>query len=215
VLTHASAAAGEVAGQPPRAAQGEGAVPEAADEEEGFKHSPAVQFVSRVTHLSLNAAYWLCVAINFAILAVAILFFMKSSLPAVFRGRTEQIKKGIEEARRTSEDAGRRLKEIEVRLSRLDSDISGMQQRAESEARAEEERIRASIEEEKQKILQAAEQEIGQAANAARRDLQKYAAELAVDIAKQRIKIDAAEDKSLISDFAEQLASHAPRNGNG
>jgi F-type H+-transporting ATPase subunit b len=187
---------------------------EPADEEEAFKTSPAVQFVSRITKLPLNAAYWLCVGVNFAILAIAILLFMRSSLPAIFRSRTQEIQKGIQEARRASEDAGRRLKDIELRLSRLDTDIAEMQKRAESEARAEEERIRASIDEEKHKIIDAAEQEIGQAGNAARRELQKYAAELAVEIAKKRIHVDAAEDKLLIADFAQQLGSQSRSNGN-
>jgi F-type H+-transporting ATPase subunit b len=188
--------------------------PEPADEEDAFKHSPAVQFVARITRVSLTTAYWLCVAINFAILAVAILALMRSSLPAMFRGRTQEIQKGIQEARRSSEDAGRRLKEIEVRLSRLDTEIAEMRKRAESEASAEEERIRASIDEEKQKILLAAEQEVGQAANAARRELQKYAAELAIDIARQRIHVDAAGDRLLVADFAQQLTSQSRGNGN-
>ncbi len=187
---------------------------EPADEEEAFKTSPAVQFVSRITKLSLNTAYWLCVGVNFAILAIAILLFMRSSLPAMFRSRTQEIQKGIQEARQASEDAGRRLKDIELRLSRLDSDIAEMQKRAESEARMEEERIRASIDEEKHKIVETAEQEIGQVASAARRDLQKYAAELAVEIAKKRIHVDAADDKVLIADFARQLGSQSRSNGN-
>jgi F-type H+-transporting ATPase subunit b len=188
--------------------------PQPADEEDAFKHSPAVQFVARITRVSLTTAYWLCVAVNFAILAVAILALMRSSLPAMFRGRTQEIQKGIQEARRSSEDAGRRLKEIEVRLSRLNTEIDEMRKRAESEASAEEEHIRASIDEEKQKILLAAEQEVGQAANAARRELQKYAAELAIDIARQRIHVDAAGDRLLVADFAQQLTSHSRGNGN-
>src|SRR5436305_13768483 len=42
------------------------------DEQAQFKHSASVQWVARVTGLSLDTAYWLCVLINFAVIAVAI-----------------------------------------------------------------------------------------------------------------------------------------------
>src|SRR5947209_10454395 len=115
------------------------------DEEAAFKFSPAVRGIAKITGLSLDAAYWVCVVINFAIIAVLILLAMKSNVPAMLRGRTQEIQKGIEDARRASEDAGRRLREVEARLVRLSVEIEEMQKHAEAEARVEEERIRASI----------------------------------------------------------------------
>ncbi len=211
-LTHAS---NESAGRTPQAAASESVPKEEQDEEAAFKFSPAVQWISKITGLSLVAAYWACIALNFAIVAVAIILFLKSSLPGMFRGRTQEIQKGIEEARRSSEDAGRRLREIENRLSRLSVEIGDMQKHAEAESRAEEERILASIAEEKKKIVEAAEQEIGQASNVARRELQKYAADLAVSIAEKSIRVDPAEDKVLVDDFVQQLGKQPGRNGNG
>ncbi|HKT25800.1 MAG TPA: hypothetical protein VJR04_14425, partial [Terriglobales bacterium] len=100
------------------------------------------------------------------------------------------------------------------RLSRMTDEIGEMQRHAEAEAKSEEERIRASIAEEKQKIVASAQHEVTQATSAARRDLQKYAVELAVAMAEKGIRVDATEDKSLVEDFTEQLASEARRNGN-
>lgn len=207
-LTHASNESAGRTGNP------EAGGKEQEDEEAAFKFSPAVQWISKITGLSLVAAYWACIALNFAIVAVAIILFLKSNLPAMFRGRTQEIQKGIEEARRSSEDAGRRLKEIENRLSRLGIEVGDIQKHAEAESRKEEERVLASIAEEKKKIVEAAEQEIGQATNVARRDLQKYAADLAVSIAEKSIRIDPAEDKILVEDFAKQLGKQPGRNGN-
>lgn len=183
------------------------------DEEATFKYSPAVRFIARHTGLSVTSAFWACYTLNFAVIAILIWMAMKSNLPAMLRGRTQEIQKGMQDARHASEDAGRRLKEIEERLSRLGLDITEMQKHAEAESRAEEERMRASIEEEKQKILQAAQQEVEQATNAARRELQKYAVTLAVDMAEKGIRVGADEDKTLIEDFADQLAAEARRNG--
>jgi ATP synthase F0 subunit b len=213
-LTYAS---NEAAGRTPQAAgsTSESGPKEEQDEEAAFKFSPAVQWISKITGLSLVAAYWACIALNFAIVAIAIALFLKSNLPAMFRGRTQEIQKGIEDARRSSEDARRRLREIESRLSQLSVEIGEMQKHAETESRAEEERILNSISEEKKKIVEAAEQEIGQASNVARRELQKYAADLAVSIAEKSIRVDPAEDKALVDDFVQQLGKQPGRNGNG
>jgi F-type H+-transporting ATPase subunit b len=183
------------------------------DETAAFKHSPAVQWIAKIIGVSRETAYWICVVINFAIIAVAIIFLLKSSLPGMFRTRTQSIQKEMEEARHASHEAQHRLKEIEDRLARMNIEIGEMQARAESDSKAEEERIRASIEEEKQKILQSAEQEVEQATSAARRDLQKYAVTLAVEMAEKGLRIDANEDKALVDDFTSQLAAETRRNG--
>ena len=209
-LTHAS---NQAAGRTPGESGLGNQASEPAEEEAAFKFSPAVRGISHVTGLSLESAYWLCVVINFGIVAVLIILAMKANLPAMFRGRTQEIQKGMEEARRSSEAARLKLQEIEQRLSRMSLEIGEMQKHAEAEAKAEEERIRSSIVEEKQKILSSADHEITQAISAARRDLQKYAVELAIAMAEKGIRVDANEDKSLVEDFTEQLASEARRNG--
>ncbi|HET9742797.1 MAG TPA: hypothetical protein VFQ00_08610 [Terriglobales bacterium] len=210
-LTHASNEA--VGRTPDKTALGKNAEnPEPADEDAAFKFSPAVQGIAHITGLSLVGAYWLCFSFNFAVVVVLIWLLLKANLPALFRGRTQDIQRGMEDARRSSDEAGKRLREVEARLARMSSEISEMQNHAELESKAEETRILASIEEEKKKILEAAQQEVGLASSVARRDLQKYAAELAIGIAEKGIRIDAAEDRSLVEDFAEQLGNH--RNGN-
>ena len=213
-LTHASnEAAGRTPGESGVGSEA-GDAESAEQEQAAFKFSPAVRGISHITGLSLEGAYWLCVAINFAIIAGLIILALKANLPAMFRGRTQEIQKGMEEARRSSEEARRKLQEIESRLSRMSVEIGEMQKHAEAEAKAEEERVRASIAEEKQKILDSAQHEVTQATSAARRDLQKYAVELAVAMAEKGIRVDSSEDKSLVEDFTEQLASQARRNGN-
>ena len=213
-VTHASNEAAGRTGQEAEAGHHAEGESEAHDEEAAFKYSAAVRGIARITGLSLTTAYWVCVIINFAIIAGFVIFIMKSNVPAMLRNRTQQIQKGMEEARLASEDAGRRLRDVEARLARLSSDIQDMQKQAESDARAEEERLRSSIDDEKQKILQAAEQEITQTANVVRRDLQKYAAELAVSFAEKGIRVDTNSDKALVEDFTEQLAADTRRNGN-
>lgn len=180
------------------------------DDQAQFKHSASVQMVAKLTGLSLDQAYWLCVVLNFAIVAGAVIYFSKKNLPGMFRNRTASIQKAIQEARQASEDANRRLAEIETRLSRLDAEIAGMRATAEKEAVAEEARIKAAAEEDGRKIVESAEQEIAAAAKLARRALTTYAANLAVSLAARQIKVDPATDQALVQGFARELS---PKSG--
>ena len=53
--------------------------------------------------------------------------------------------------------------------------------------------------------MKPAESEIAAAAKSARRELRIYAAELAVELAKKEIKVDAQTDAALVRDFVSQL----------
>jgi F-type H+-transporting ATPase subunit b len=185
------------------------------DDESQFKHSPSIQFVANLTGLDLEHAYWVCVLLNFAVIAAVIVWLSKKNLPGVFRNRTIAIQKAMEEARKANEDANRRLAEIEARLSKLDSEIGGMRAAAEKEAAVEEQRIKAAAAEDARKIVESAEQEIATAAKAARRELTAYAADLAVALAKKQIHVDAATDQGLLRNFAQQLSGNGgePRKG--
>ena len=175
------------------------------DEEAQFKLSPSVQWLAKITGLSPSAAYWLSTVLNFAIVAVLLVVLLKSPMATFFRERTLGIQKGMEEARRASEEAGRRLSEIEARLARLDAETSAMRATAELEAGREEEAARAAAEEAKAKIVHGAEQEIATAARLARGELKSYAAELAVTLAEKRIQVSAATDRALVREFVDHL----------
>ncbi len=177
------------------------------DETAEFKKSASVQMLARLTGLSLENAYWLSMGINFAIIAGAILWFSRKSLPGIFRARTASIQKAMEDARKASEDANRRLSEIESRLSHLDQQISEMRAAAEKEAAEEEERAKAAIAEEVRKVVESAEHEIAAAGKAARRELTAYAADLAVALAEKQIQVDATTDEALLRGFARQLSA--------
>ncbi len=190
---------------------------EAAGEDENaqFKHSSSVQLVSKLTGLSLEHAYWLCVALNFLVIALVIVWLSKKNLPAMFRTRTASIQKAMEEARKASAEANRRLAGIESRLSRLDVEIGEMRAAAEKEAAAEEQRITAAAEDDARRIVESAEQEITAVARAARRELTTYAADLAVSLAKKQIQIDATTDQKLIHNFARQLQANGDERKGG
>jgi F-type H+-transporting ATPase subunit b len=174
-------------------------------EADAIRNAPAIRFIARHTGLTRNQAYWLCIGLNFAIIFFAIAGLMRKKLPGYFGGRTAMIQKGIEEARKTSEDARRRLAEVEGRLSRLDSEIAGMKREADENAKAEEQRLLAAGEEERRRIVASAEQEIEMAANTARRELKAYVAELAVQLAEKKIRVSKDTDEALVRAFTAQM----------
>ncbi|HLW51504.1 MAG TPA: ATP synthase F0 subunit B [Candidatus Angelobacter sp.] len=174
-------------------------------EEDEIRHSPVVRSIARMTGLSVEQTYWLCVLINFGIVLFAVLYALRKKLPSLFKSRTDAIQQHLEEARKTSEEARTRLTEVEARLSRLDSEIEGMRRQAEENARADDQRILAESEQERRRIVEAAELEINMAAGSARRDLQAYAAELAVDLARKKIRVGAETDQGIVSEFTSWL----------
>ena len=178
---------------------------EGEDEMAEFKQSASVRAIARLTGLNLQQSYWLSVVLNFVVIAAAIVWAGRKYLPGMFRERSTAIQKAMQEAQIASEEARRRLAEIESRLMKLDGEIGMMRDAAEKEGAAEEARIQAAAEEDARKIVASAEQEIAAAVKAARRQLTAYAADLAVGLARKQIHVDAATDQVLVRDFAGQL----------
>ncbi len=177
------------------------------DETAEFKQSPSVNLIARLTGMSLLHAYWLSVLLNFAVIAVVIFWASRKYLPGMFSARTAAIQRAMQEAQKASEEARRKLAEIESRLMKLDVEIGMMRDAAEREAAAEEARIQAAAQEDARKLVESAQQEIAAAAKAARRELTAYAADLAVGLAKKQIHVDAATDQALVRNFAGQLGT--------
>jgi F-type H+-transporting ATPase subunit b len=116
----------------------------------------------------------------------------------------------MQEAQKASEEARRKLAEIESRLMKLDVEIGMMRDAAEKEAVAEEARIQAAAREDARKLLESGQQEIASAVKTARRELTAYAADLAVALARKQIRVDAATDQALVRNFAGELGGLSP-----
>jgi F-type H+-transporting ATPase subunit b len=180
---------------------------EGKDEMAEFKESASVRLIGRLTGLNLQQSYWLSVILNFVVIAAVIGWAGFKYLPGMFRDRSAAIQKAMQEAQMASEEARRRLAEIESRLMKLDVEIGMMRDAAEREGAAEEARIQAAAEEDARKIVLSAEQEIAAAVKAARWQLTAYAADLAVGLARKQIQVDAATDQALVLNFSAQLGA--------
>jgi len=186
------------------------------DEFAEFKQSASVRGIARLTGLNLQQSYWLSLGLNFVVIAGVVVWAARKYLPGIFRDRTAGIQKAMQEAQKASEEARRRLADIESRLMRLDGEIGMMRDAAEKDAAADEARIQAAAQEDARKIVESAQQEIASAAKSARRELTAYAAELAVGLAQKQIHVDAATDRALVRTFAGELgASEGSTRGPG
>ena len=181
---------------------------EGKDEMAEFKESASVRLIGRLTRLNLQQSYWLSVVLNFAVIAALIAWAGLKYLPGIFRERSIAIQKAMQEAQMASEEARRRLADIESRLMKLDGEIGMMRDAAEKEGAGEEARIQAAAEEDARKIVLSAEQEVAAAVKAARRRLTAYAADLAVGLARKQIHVDAATDQALVRNFAGKLGNN-------
>ncbi|MGB9203160.1 MAG: ATP synthase F0 subunit B [Terriglobales bacterium] len=184
-----------------------------AEEEEhaDLKHAAPIRWLARKTGLSVHGAHLLLISLNFAIIVVIVFWAVRKFVPGALRDRSASIQRALEEARAASQDASRRLADIENRLRQLDVEIGHMQATAQKESDAEEVRIQQAAEEDMRKVVVAAEQEIATAAKLARRELTTHTADLALALARQQINVDSNTDQVLVRTFAAKLAAPASR----
>jgi F-type H+-transporting ATPase subunit b len=183
------------------------------DEEYVFKHSESVRAFAKMFHLSPEDASLFFWAFNAALLFVFVGYFLVTGLPKAFRSRRQKLDREIVEARIATEKAEQRLRAVEERLSRLDSEIAAVRAQSERDSAHDEVRIKQAMEGEKHKIVASAEQEIAAAGAAAERRLRKFAAELAVDRATSRLHLTEGDDRTLIQEFASSLGSNGSQGG--
>lgn len=177
--------------------------PDAKDE---YRLSPNTVKVAGWLHLKPRVASALFELLNLAVVVIAIVVFLKKKMPKVLGDRAARLEKQLVEARAATEDANRRLLGVEERLAKLDDEIIGMRQQAERDMIREEERFREMLEAEKGRLIDSTEQEIATAGAAARRELKRFAAELAVNTAEQRLQLTTDLDHKIVGRFAKTLA---------
>ena len=181
--------------------------PEGENQIDQYRHSSVVQGIARTLHVSTETAAQIFEDINSGILLGTILIVLLKIVPKMLRNRSEKLQQDLVGARIATDEANRRLAEVEARLQRLDSEIGTIRQQVEQEAAHDEQRIHAAMESERERIVASAEHEIAAAQAAAQRDLKKFAADLAIDHAMRKMQLSADTDRALIREFGKNLNS--------
>jgi F-type H+-transporting ATPase subunit b len=152
--------------------------------------------------------------INFSILAAGILYLLVKHLPSFFRDRTATIQKEIAEAQKLKQESEQRTAAILKRVSALGADIEAFRVQSLAEMEREGERIRADAAAHIVKLKDHAQSEIESAGKTASRELRAYAANLALDLAGQRIqgRLNASIEADIVDRFVSDLKNQGSKN---
>ena len=145
--------------------------------------------------------------VNFAILATGLGYIAVSKGGPFFTKRGQDILAGIKEAAKVKAEAETRAAEIEQRINKLGQEIEELRHASKLEMQAEGERIRTETAAEIAKVQARAEQEIASAAKLASQDLKAYAADLALELAEEqiRVRMDQPTEDALVQRFLKDL----------
>jgi len=145
--------------------------------------------------------------VNFLILAGGLGYLIRKNAGTFFADRSRKIRQDIADAEEVRQDAERRAAEVDRRLAGLETEIAALRVASQGEAEAEKERIEQQTVLEMAKVRASAEQEIVAAGKTARAELKQYAAELAIDLAGQKLRARMTPDtqEALVRGFARDV----------
>jgi len=152
--------------------------------------------------------------VNFVILAIGLGYLMAKTLPGFFHSRTSSIQEGISEAQKVKAEAEKRAAEVDKRVSALGAEIEKFRSQSRAEMEKEGARIREETAATIRKMEQQAQVEIESAGKSARRELKAYAANLALDLAEQRVraKLNPTAENALVEKFVVDLKRQESQN---
>lgn len=152
---------------------------------------------------------------NFAILASGLGYIVVKTLIPALKGQQNSILDGLNQASRRAEAAAARAAEIDAKMAGLNTDIQVLREHAQAEMAAEAARFEADTKVQLAKLEASSEHEFASAMKSARQELKVYAAQLSIDLARDRIaaRLDESAQAGLVSGFASRLrAGEADRN---
>lgn len=187
--------------------------PETNKDLEQYSHSVVVQKLGREMGVSTGDAARIFEDLNSGVLIAVILFFMARILPGKFRMRRETLARELKEARQATDEAQERMGRIESRLASLGDEVEELRRHAAEQSKGDEARIHAAMEEERRRIIRSAEAEIAAAQANAERGLKRFASDLAVDRAAERVRLTPEGDRALVDEFLQGLAGELGRRG--
>lgn len=154
---------------------------------------------------SLMDFFW--PVVNFIILCGVLYYLLKSPLSTYLRDRDAAIRRDLVDAAALKSSATTQLEEIDRKLKALPGEIEALRTRGKAEIVAEEQRITQQAAVERERLLEQARREIDIQVRLAKRALTEHAADLAVQLATERIATDMtpADQARLVDRYLEQV----------
>jgi len=127
-------------------------------------------------------------AINFAILAGVLVYFLRKPVSSFLKERSELMRKSIEDAANARAEAARKLDAVEARMAKLSEEIAAMNAKMAAEAAAEAQALRDAVTAEIDRIRKQAEFSGEQEVKKAREELRKEASALCASAAEELVR---------------------------
>ena len=177
------------------------------------EHAPPVEHAAAGDHqeaaehheASLADLFW--PVVNFAILCGVLYYFLKTPLSGYLKDRSASIRKDLVDAAAIKTAATAQLDEIDRKLKALPGEIDALRARGQAETVAEEQRIAQQAVAERDRLVEQARRDIEVQVRLARRELTEHAADLAVQLAGDRIARETtpADHARLVGRYLEQV----------
>jgi len=150
---------------------------------------------------------------NFLVLAGVVTYFAVKQGGPFFNARAAEIRKGIDEAEKLKADSDAKVSAINARLGRLDAEIASLRETAASERRSAEQRIKQETGSTLERIRINAETEIETAGKSERIALQRYVAQLALELAETKVKarLNPNTEDALVQAFVKEIVAAPAR----
>ena len=152
---------------------------------------------------------------NFAILAGVLVYFLRRPIQDYLQTRSGQIRQDLVTAADMRRAATQQLEEIQRRMAGLPAELETLRTRGAEDIAAEKARIAETAKVERERLLEQTRREIQMRLRIARRELTELAAQLAVQVAEQRIKRNITPDDQLrlLDRYAVQVAGRRTEAG--
>jgi F-type H+-transporting ATPase subunit b len=149
--------------------------------------TPAVLHASEGEAGGTNVLHLVAKLFNFALLAGALVYYLKSPIAGYLSSRSTQIRQDLVTADEMRSAARAQLVEIQKKLTSLPGELEALKAQGAEDVRTEKARIAATAAAERDRLMEQARREIDMSLRIARRELVEQTATLAVGVARDRI----------------------------
>ena len=160
-----------------------------------------------VTHSQVMNFLWHC--LNFTLLVLVLIKFLKAPLSKALASRTEEIEKAFSDLEQQKKDAEKKYAEYEKKLSEMDKEAERILSSFIRQGEEEKEKIIHQAREAAERIKAQAELYVQQELEKARQELRREMADIAVSMAKDIIRKNLTEQDhhKLISEYIEKVVT--------
>ena len=147
--------------------------------------------------------------VNFAILAGALVYFLKTPVGTYLRTRSETVRRELVQAATLRSEAERQLSDVRSQLAALPAELENLRRHGQEELVNERARMKEATEKAREHLLERTRRDIDFQFRQARRKLVQHTADTAMALARRRVRqaITPEDQARLIDKYAAEVQS--------